>query len=206
MSLRFDGRLLGKVLGYVSAGFAFTALGSYIGRGLPFSVDVAISLLALVLIFVIRGVRNHPGAQLLVFYLFTFLEGATLGPTIAHHLHKPGGAAAVFLAAVTTACGMFLCSIVAYVVNIDYAKFRGWVFALLLGLLGFVLMDLFFHLVHPHVLDVVILIVFAFVTVFDFARIRIGGGGETAVELAVSIYLDALNIFLAIQDLMGSRD
>jgi modulator of FtsH protease len=38
-------------------------------------------------------------------------------------------------------------------------------------------------------------------------RIRNGGDGATAVELALSIYLDGLNVFLALTRIFsGSRD
>jgi modulator of FtsH protease len=39
----------------------------------------------------------------------------------------------------------------------------------------------------------------------DFSRIRGGGGGATAIELATSIYLDAINIFLALLSIFGGR-
>ena len=39
----------------------------------------------------------------------------------------------------------------------------------------------------------------------DFARIRAGGDGLSAVSLALSIYLDAINIFLAVLQLMSGR-
>ena len=37
----------------------------------------------------------------------------------------------------------------------------------------------------------------------DFMRIRNGGDGATATELAVSIYLDGLNIFLALTQIFS---
>jgi modulator of FtsH protease len=47
--------------------------------------------------------------------------------------------------------------------------------------------------------------IFLVIILVDFMRIRAGGDGETAVELALSIYLDALNIFLAILRLMSGK-
>jgi modulator of FtsH protease len=47
--------------------------------------------------------------------------------------------------------------------------------------------------------------VFTLLTVGDFARIRAGGDGQSAVSLALSIYLDAINIFLAVLELFGGR-
>ena len=47
--------------------------------------------------------------------------------------------------------------------------------------------------------------VFTLLTLIDFSRIRAGGDGASPVELAVAIYLDAINIFLALLRLFGSR-
>ncbi len=47
--------------------------------------------------------------------------------------------------------------------------------------------------------------IFTLLTLIDFSRIRAGGDGFTAVDLAVSIYLDGLNIFIALLQLFGMR-
>ena len=39
----------------------------------------------------------------------------------------------------------------------------------------------------------------------DFARLRAGGDGLTPVQMATSIYLDAINIFLALLQIFGGR-
>ena len=39
----------------------------------------------------------------------------------------------------------------------------------------------------------------------DFARLKAGGDGLTPVQMAVSIYLDAINIFLALLQIFGGR-
>ena len=51
------------------------------------------------------------------------------------------------------------------------------------------------------------LAIFTVLLAVDFARIRNGGDGATATELAVSIYLDGLNIFLALTRIFsGGRE
>ena len=47
--------------------------------------------------------------------------------------------------------------------------------------------------------------VFTLLTLVDFSRIRAGGGGATPVQLAISIYLDAINIFIALLQIFGNR-
>ena len=46
---------------------------------------------------------------------------------------------------------------------------------------------------------------FTLLVLVDFARIRAGGSGQTAIQLATSIYLDAINIFLALLSIFGGR-
>jgi modulator of FtsH protease len=47
--------------------------------------------------------------------------------------------------------------------------------------------------------------VFTILTLVDFARIRAGGDGLTPVQMAVQIYLDGINIFLALLRIFGLR-
>jgi modulator of FtsH protease len=75
----------------------------------------------------------------------------------------------------------------------------------LLGVLLLGIISIFFHFLQPDTYSWLILGVFTLLTVGDFARIRAGGDGQSAVTLALSIYLDAINIFLAILQLMGGR-
>ncbi len=64
---------------------------------------------------------------------------------------------------------------------------------------------MFFHFLTPDTYSWLTLGVFTLLTIGDFARIRAGGDGASAVSLALSIYLDSINIFLAVLQLMGGR-
>jgi len=59
------------------------------------------------------------------------------------------------------------------------------------------------HFLSPTIYSWAILAIFAVIVLIDFARIRAGGDGQTAVQIAVSIYLDSINIFLALLQIMG---
>jgi modulator of FtsH protease len=66
---------------------------------------------------------------------------------------------------------------------------------------------MFFHWISPTAYAYLTLLIFSVLIVVDFMRIRNGGDGATAVELALSIYLDGLNVFLALTRIFsGSRD
>ena len=140
----------------------------------------------------------------MLFYAFTFIEGIGIAPIITHYLAIDGGSV-VLNAAGTTGFGMLVLGGVAYVFSVDWRRFSGIAFGLLIGLVVIGLLSAFLHFLSPGVYAWATLGIFTLITLIDFSRIRAGGGGATAVELAVSIYLDTLNIFLALLQLFGMR-
>ena len=67
------------------------------------------------------------------------------------------------------------------------------------------LITAFTHFLHPATISWLTLVVFTALVLVDFARIKAGGDGMTAVQMAISIYLDAINIFLALLRIFGGR-
>ena len=197
-------RLLGKVLGLVSVAFLLTAAGSYASLSIPPGIALLIMLLNFGTLFAIRAVRANQARQVTLLYLFAFLEGIGLGPTIQHYLQH-GGAHLIETASLTTAVGMAMLGTVAYAISVDYRKVRAIGSFMLIGLLVLMIATIFFHFVQPTTIDWLILGVFSILTVGDFGRVRAGGGGATAVELALAIFLDGLNLFLAALRIFGNR-
>lgn len=197
-------RLLAKVLGMVSIAFVLAAAGSYVSLAIPPGIALLIMLLNFGTLFAIRATRANQARQVTLLYVFAFFEGVGLGPTIEHYL-RHGGSHLVGTAAMTTGIGLAMLGTVAYAVSIDYRKVRAVGGFLLIGLIVMMLATLFFHFVQPTTVDWLVLAVFSVLTVGDFARIRAGGGGATAVELALAVFLDGLNIFLALLSLLGNR-
>jgi modulator of FtsH protease len=195
--------LLGQVLSITGIGFLLTALAAYLFRDVSPMFGLVAFGIAFILIFVMHGVRTNPQTALLVFYAFTFLEGIGLAPTIARYLAI--SPEIVVNAAGTTAFGMLVLGGVAFVFSVDWRRFSGLAFGLLIALVIAGIISIFTHFLHPGVYAWLTLAIFTLITLVDFSRIRAGGSGATAVELAVSIYLDALNIFIALLQLFGGR-
>jgi modulator of FtsH protease len=130
--------------------------------------------------------------------------GWEIGPLI-HRYARTVGPTVVFNAAATTGLGMAAMGCVAYLFQINYRKIAGIGFAALLVLILLGVVSMFFRFLSPDTYSWLTLGIFSLLTVGDFARIRAGGDGRSAVSLSLSIYLDAINIFLAVLQLMGGR-
>ena len=92
---------------------------------------------------------------------------------------------------------------VAYLFQINYRRIAGIGFAALILLMLAGIASMFFHFLSPDTYSWLTLGVFTLLTIGDFARIRAGGDGQSAISLSLSIYLDAINIFLAVLQLFG---
>ena len=196
--------LLGQVLGITGIGFLITALAAYLFRGISPLVGLIAFFVGFAMLFVMNGVRRNPQVALLWFYAFTFVEGVGLAPTIQRYVASVGSGV-VAEAAATTGFGMLVLGGVAFTFSLDWRRFQGIAFGALIALVLVGLISLFFHFISPSVYAWLTLGVFTLLTLVDFSRIRAGGDGLTPVDLAVSIYLDGINIFIALLELFGIR-
>jgi modulator of FtsH protease len=108
-------------------------------------------------------------------------------------------------AALTTGLGMFALAAVVYATGLDLRRFQGIFMIALLGLIVVGIVSIFVRFIHPEVYAWLTLAIFSGLVLIDFARLRAGGDGLTAVQMATSIYLDAINIFLALLQIFGGR-
>ncbi len=195
--------LLSKVLAITAFGFLITAFGVATAPAWS-TLPGLIAVFALIFgINYARRAANH-GLALGLFLTLTYFMGWEIGPLIQRYIHN-FGTAIVFNAATTTGAGMAVLGCIAYLFNINYRKITGIAFAALLGLIVVGIVSMFFHFLSPDTYSWLTLGIFSLLTVGDFARIRAGGDGQSAVSLALSIYLDAINIFLAVLQLSGGR-
>ena len=196
--------LLGQVLAITGVGFLFTAASAYAFRGISPSAGFVAFLVGFGLLFVMSAVRRNPQVALLWFYAFTFVEGVGLAPTIARYV-RIDGSEVVVNAALTTGFGMLVMAGVAFTFSVDWRRFQGIAVGALFALIVVGLISAFLHFLQPGVYAWATLGIFTLLTLVDFSRIRAGGDGLSAVDLAVSIYLDAINIFIALLSLFGMR-
>jgi FtsH-binding integral membrane protein len=201
--------LLSKVLWITTIGFLFTAFGAYIApefmSGIGFG---AVFILSFVLLFAIRfAAQRSPALGLAMFYVFTVVMGVEVGPLIKAYLHLANGQAIVFDAALTTAVGMAVMALVAHIVNFNYQKVANYAMAGLFGLIIVGVLSMFFHFMGPAAYSIYCwggLAIFSVLLLVDFMRLRDTPASATPVFLALSIYLDALNIFIFLLQIFGN--
>jgi modulator of FtsH protease len=196
--------LLGQVLGIVAVGMAISGLAAYLLPNIPPIAGLIAMLAGFGALIGIHMTRANETLSLLLFYLFALLEGIGIAPTI-HNYVTTVGPDVVYDAALTTALGMAVLGGVVYITGLDLRRFQGWFMGALIALVLVGLVSLFFHFVSPTVYSWATLVIFAGLTLIDFARLRAGGDGLTPVQMAVQIYLDALNIFMALLQIFGGR-
>jgi modulator of FtsH protease len=194
--------LLAKVLGITALGFLVTAVG--VVTAPPWGTLVGMIAVFGLIFAISYARRSNPSLALGLFLALAYFMGWEIGPLIQHYI-RTFGPDLVFQAAGTTGLGMAAMGCVAYLFNINYRRIAGIGFAALLVLMLAGILSIFFHFMTPDTYSWLTLGVFTLLTVGDFARIRAGGDGRSAVSLALSIYLDAINIFLAVLQLFGGR-
>ena len=199
--------LLSKVLWITTVGFLFTAFGAYIApetSGFSFGIVI----LSFILLFAIRwAAQRSPALGLAMFYLFTVVMGIEVGPLIKMYLHLANGQQVVFEAAMTTALGMAVMALIAQIARFDYQKVGNYAIAALFGLMIVGFISMFFHFMGPAAYSLYSwagLAIFSVLLLVDFMRLRDSPANATPVFMALSIYLDALNIFLFLLQIFGN--
>ncbi len=191
----------------LAATLLFSSLTAYIGmRALfvyqhPFVIMIA----AFASLFAVQwtGGKNSPIAIPLVF-LFTGLMGLSLGPVIAMYLKLANGPAIVAESLVGTAAIFGSLSLYALVSRRNFSYLGGFLMTGLVIVVLASIANMFFHLAGLQlVIAGMALLVFSGLVLFDTSRM-VNGGETRPVIIAVSLYLDVLNIFMALLEILGA--
>jgi len=206
---RTTASLLSKVLWITTVGFLFTAFGAWIGPDILGGIGyTAIFIVSLLMLFAIRAAaQRSPTLGLVMFYAFTVIMGIEVGPLIKAYLHLANGQTIVFEAAITTALGMAVMAMIAQIAQFNYQKVGAYAGAALLGLIIVGFISMFFHFMGPAAYSIYCwggLAIFSVLLLVDFMRLRDSPANSTPVFMALSIYLDALNIFLFLLQIFGN--
>lgn len=184
----------------LSTGVAAVGAGISMWAGFGPLAGLMFTLLGLVPLFYLHKKRDT-AAAVPAMLVFTGLSGLGLGPTLAHYLHMPGGSSTVMTAAVlTTAVTLALTGYV-YKTGKDFSRMGGFLFAGLIVVLLASVAAMFVPAMQVGVSAAAALLFSGFI-LYDTSRL-VRGEETNYVMAAVSMYLNVLNLFLSILQLLG---
>ena len=160
-------------------------------------------ILEFALLFGLFFTKAKPGINLAMLFGFTFVSGLTLTPILSRILGMPGGASIVAQAFLLTTAIFAVMSIFALRTKKDLASMGKMLFIALIVVVIGSLINLF--LGNP-LLQVLIAgagaILFSLYIAYDTQNI-VRGLYDSPVMAAVSLYLDFLNLFVSLLQILG---
>lgn len=201
---------LRRVYTYFLLSIVVSGIGGWLGiqnihmfmeyGSLPFFL-VEIVLLVLCMVF-----QRVPGLNLLLLGGFALVSGFTVAPAVTVAMIKTGGFAVVQQAYLATL--VIFAGLTGYVFwsGKDFSYLGGFLFVALLGLLVSGLLMMFFGGGAMMLLySWATLFIFSGFVLFDTSRILYHYEDGQEVGAAIGIYLDFVNIFLALLNILSSR-
>ncbi|HIS08847.1 MAG TPA: Bax inhibitor-1/YccA family protein [Candidatus Scatomorpha intestinipullorum] len=191
----FAGSLLAATVG---AYVGISTLGAIVAQ-----FYIGFVILEFALLFGLFFTKTKPGINLFMLFAFTFVSGLTLTPILSRVLGMPGGAAIVAQAFLLTTAIFGIMSIFALRTKKDLASMGKMLFIALIVVVIGSLINLFLG---SPILQVIIAgvsaILFSIFIAYDTQNI-VRGLYDSPVTAAVSRYLDFLNLFVSLLQLLG---
>ena len=158
-----------------------------------------------VIVFSLRAARANPALGLTLLYALSVLEGLLIGPLLLSIAHNyPFGStiilqAALLSGAIKAGCGTY--------VSVSDRDFSSMGKFLIIGLWGLIIVGLIGFFVHMSpgfhlVYSIIGALIFTGFALYDFSNIKSRFGPNDYVIATVQLYLDFLNLFLFILQIL----
>lgn len=184
----------------LSTGVAGVGAGISMLAGFGPLAGIVFTLLGLAPLFYLNKHRNSAKA-VPAMLTFTGLSGLGLGPTLSHYINLPGGSSTVMTAAVLTTAVTLALTAYVHKTGKDFSRMGGFLFAGLIVVLLASIAAMFIPAMHAIVSAAGALLFTGFI-LYDTSRL-VRGEEDNYVIAAVSMYLNVLNLFLSILQLLG---
>ncbi|WP_310178439.1 Bax inhibitor-1/YccA family protein [Neobacillus niacini] len=194
-----------SVLRTFALSLAFAFIGTMAGVFVPTGLFLPLSILELVMLFAAFFFRRKKAISYSFLYIFTFISGITLYPIVAHYLATTG-ANTVIMAFATTTVVFTGIAIYAAKSKRNFSFLGGFLLAALLALVAISIFNIFWPLSTTGMLaySFIGVMVFSGYVLFDFSRMKhYGVSAEDVPLVALSLYLDFINLFLSILRIFG---
>ena len=163
-------------------------------------------ILELVALFATLGLRKSPGINVIALFGFTFISGLTLAPLMAAYMMM-GQGDAIKEALVLTVVIFSGLTVYVFVTKKDFSFLRGFLFMGIFGLIGMGVMFLFWapsrdmYLVYCGFGA----LLFCGYILYDTSLLLHNWESDDYIGFAISLYLDFLNLFLYLLQLLAGR-
>lgn len=185
--------------------FAASA-GAYIGIGISATIASwywGLVILEFALLFGLYAAKKKAGLNLILLFGFTFISGLTLAPLISGILGLAGGASIVANAFMLTTVAFGGLSMFAMNTKRDFSAMGKMLFITLIVVVVASLINIFLGSpIMQLVIASISAILFSAFILYDTQNI-IKGAYETPIEGAIALYLDFLNLFVALLQILG---
>ena len=193
-----------KVYSLLAMSMGTAAIGAYLGSG-PLLLLVAPNMmlffiLQIALIFFASFAARKPGLNMVALFSFTTVSGLTLGPLL--YQVGPSIAAEAFALTAITFAGLSM-----YVVysKKDFSFMSGFLMTGLIVLVVGGLLNMFFiqsGMMH-FVMSGASVLLFSGFILYDTSNILLYYGTDEYVSATLALYLDVLNLFIALLSIIG---
>ncbi|WP_163184306.1 Bax inhibitor-1/YccA family protein [Neobacillus sedimentimangrovi] len=194
-----------SVLRTFALSLAFAFLGTMAGVFVPPALFLPLAILEFVMILAAVFFRRKKAISYSFLYIFTFISGITLYPIVAYYA-STAGANVVGMAFATTAVVFSGVAIYAARSKRNFSFLGGFLLAALLALVAISIFNIFFPLSSTGMLaySFIGVLVFSGYVLFDVSRMKhYGVRAEEVPLMALSLYLDFINLFVSILRIFG---
>lgn len=195
-----------------------TIAGAYVGMAINFAgffrtspIMAPLLMLAAMIgsLFIVAALRNSAWGVLAVF-VFTFIAGVSLAPTLSFAAGLRNGGQLIALAAGMTAGVFFVMATIATVSKRDFSFLGKFLFVGLVLLVIASLANLFLQIPALAItVSAIAVLIFSMYLLYHVSEI-VRGGETNYIMATVSLFLDILNLFLSLLNLLmvfaGQRD
>ena len=181
------------------------AAGAYVGMGIPAIKEFywAFVILEFALIFGIGFARNKPGLNLMMLFAFALVSGLTMSVIVGHYI-SAGASSVVVNALILTTVAFGGLSVFAMNTTKDFTSMGKFLFITLIVVVVASLLNVFW--LHNPWMQVGIAsisaILFSAFILYDTQNI-INGNYATPVDGALALYLDFINLFTSLLQILG---
>ena len=182
-------------------------VGAYLGLGMASMISSwywGLVILEFALLFGLYAVKDKPGINLAVLFGFTFVSGLTLTPLLSSVFNMPGGASIVAQAFLMTSVAFGSISMFALTTKKDYSFMGKFLFIAVIILIVGSISNIF---IGSPILQLGIAIIgallFSAFILYDTQQI-VKGGFSTPIEAAIALYIDFLNLFISLLQILAA--